>query len=215
MTSITKLGWTALVLALAVIAIDQAAKAWILTGLNLPQIFEEWLFKPTGMADTAIDRSCTIVAGCSGYRPGGKGGFSRSLPPSPSFIGGAGAIRSTTQDLCRWHNALLSGRILNWASLNAMLTPARFNNGQVAWEQGAHERLLYGFGQGLGMLGAQPIIAHGGRLNGFTGQLRSAALEKVTIACLYNCDGTGIGEYLESERAVRVEALRLGLATQA
>jgi signal peptidase II len=36
MTSITKLGWTALILALAVIAIDQAAKAWILTGLNLP-----------------------------------------------------------------------------------------------------------------------------------------------------------------------------------
>src|ERR1700744_4497401 len=36
MTSITKLGWTALILALAVIVIDQATKAWILTGLNLP-----------------------------------------------------------------------------------------------------------------------------------------------------------------------------------
>ena len=36
MTSITKLGWTALILALAVIAIDQATKAWILNGLNLP-----------------------------------------------------------------------------------------------------------------------------------------------------------------------------------
>ncbi|HLZ75341.1 signal peptidase II [Phenylobacterium sp.] len=36
MTSITKLGWTALVLALAVVVIDQATKAWILTGLNLP-----------------------------------------------------------------------------------------------------------------------------------------------------------------------------------
>ena len=36
MTSITKLGWTALILALCVIAIDQATKAWILTGLNLP-----------------------------------------------------------------------------------------------------------------------------------------------------------------------------------
>ena len=36
MTSITKLGWTALVLALAVVVIDQATKAWILNGLNLP-----------------------------------------------------------------------------------------------------------------------------------------------------------------------------------
>ena len=36
MTSITKLGWTALVLALAVILVDQGAKYWILTGLDLP-----------------------------------------------------------------------------------------------------------------------------------------------------------------------------------
>jgi signal peptidase II len=36
MTSITKLGWTALALALAVILIDQATKAWVLTGLDLP-----------------------------------------------------------------------------------------------------------------------------------------------------------------------------------
>ena len=36
MTSTTKLGWTALILAVAVVAIDQATKAWILTGLNLP-----------------------------------------------------------------------------------------------------------------------------------------------------------------------------------
>jgi signal peptidase II len=36
MTSITKLGWTALMLALSVIAIDQGAKYWILADLNLP-----------------------------------------------------------------------------------------------------------------------------------------------------------------------------------
>jgi signal peptidase II len=36
MTSITKLGWMALALALAVILIDQGAKYWILSDLNLP-----------------------------------------------------------------------------------------------------------------------------------------------------------------------------------
>jgi signal peptidase II len=36
MTSITKLGWTALILALAVVALDQGTKYWILADLNLP-----------------------------------------------------------------------------------------------------------------------------------------------------------------------------------
>jgi signal peptidase II len=36
MTSITKFGRMALVLAVAVIAVDQATKVWILNGLNLP-----------------------------------------------------------------------------------------------------------------------------------------------------------------------------------
>jgi signal peptidase II len=36
MTSITKLGWTALTLALAIIAVDQAVKYWILADLELP-----------------------------------------------------------------------------------------------------------------------------------------------------------------------------------
>ena len=38
MTGITKLGGMALALAVAVVVADQAIKAWILTGLNLPQL---------------------------------------------------------------------------------------------------------------------------------------------------------------------------------
>ena len=38
MTGITRLGGMALVLAVAVVVADQAIKAWILTGLNLPQL---------------------------------------------------------------------------------------------------------------------------------------------------------------------------------
>jgi signal peptidase II len=38
MSGITKLGATALALAAAVVVADQAMKAWILTGLNLPQL---------------------------------------------------------------------------------------------------------------------------------------------------------------------------------
>ncbi|MDB5434550.1 MAG: lspA [Phenylobacterium sp.] len=38
MTGITKLGWMALVLAALIVVADQATKAWILTGLDLPQL---------------------------------------------------------------------------------------------------------------------------------------------------------------------------------
>ena len=36
MSTITRLGWTALILAAAVVVVDQAAKYWILSVLNLP-----------------------------------------------------------------------------------------------------------------------------------------------------------------------------------
>jgi len=38
MNRITKLGWMALILAALIVVADQATKAWILTGLDLPQL---------------------------------------------------------------------------------------------------------------------------------------------------------------------------------
>ena len=123
-----------------------------LSGQSLGAFSKKHLFDRAGMTQTAIDASCQVSEGCHGYRNNFRAphGFDRAQALAPSFIGGAGAIRSTTEDLVLWHDALLSGKVLKPESVQAMLTPAVLKNGKPALERGGPEPLEYGFGRGRG-----------------------------------------------------------------
>ncbi len=179
------------------------------SGLPFAQFLQQRIFNPVGMAGTGIDSSAAAPA-CCGYRPNhlAGAGFGPVYPVSPSFIGGAGAIRSCTEDLCRWHDALLHGRVLEPAGVVAMLTPARLSDGRFV----VAEREGYGFGQRLGMENGQPYLMHGGMVNGFASHLRSYPVAGITVACLYNCDGVGSGGFWQAQHDLRIEASRLALA---
>ena len=175
--------------------------------------FCHWhLFKPAGMDDSAIDSVAAVVPDvCNGYRPDFRAPneFDPIKAISPSFGLGAGGIRSTTEDLCAWHAALLGGKILKPASLKTMFTPMRLNNGQLAFERNGPEKMEYGCGLGMGMMGDRLYISHGGRVNGFTGHLRSFPRDKLTLSIQYNSDGSGAGGFMPAQRALRFEATRL------
>lgn len=168
------------------------------------------LFKPADMTASGIDSLSAEKRDCSGgYRSNhmGGAGFGPVYPVSPSFIGGAGAIRSSTEDLARWHHALIAGRVLKAPSLRAMVTPSRLRDGAYV----VAEREGYGLGQRLGMEYGRPYFMHGGMVNGFASHLRSYPVERVTVACLYNCDGVGSRGFWAAQRALRTQASRLGL----
>ena len=179
------------------------------SGVPFAQFLHERIFAPVGMGGSGID-AMADAAKCCGYRPNHLAGlgFGPVYPVSPSFIGGAGAIRSCTDDLCRWHNALLTGKILKPQSVVAMLTPQRLKDGRVVVAE--HEG--YGFGQRLGMEYGRPYLMHGGMVNGFASHLRSYPLDGVTVACLYNCDGVGSGGFWMAQHNLRKEASRLALS---
>jgi CubicO group peptidase (beta-lactamase class C family) len=183
-----------------------------LSGQSFADFCCKHLFERAGMANTTIDQNCEVTnAVTRGYTPT-RGGFLPNLPVSPTFLRGAGAIRSTTEDLCRWHAALLNHQIIKPYSLEAMMTPALLKNGKPAWERQGHEPLNYGFGVGLGVTeDSRRYCTHGGRINGFTGHLRSFIDEQVTLAILYNCDGGGSAQFSAAQKALRQEASRLGL----
>jgi len=184
------------------------------SGLAFADALRQWIFVPAGLASTQVDPTCTAAVPCSGYRPDYRapGGFDLNLPISPSFAGGAGGMRSSTEDLCRWHDALWNGRILTMDSVKTMLTPVRLNNGQPAFENRS-EALQYGLGMGLGVSNGWAVTSHGGRINGFTGTLRSIPDARLTMAALYNSDGSGMGRFSAGQKAIKNEALRLGLET--
>ena len=185
-----------------------------IAGMPFAEALRQWIFVPAGLASTQVDPTCTAAVPCVGYRPDyhAPDGFDLNLAISPSFAGGAGGMRSSTEDLCRWHDALWNGRVLGMDSVKAMLTPVRLNNGEPAFENRS-EALQYGLGQGLGISNGWAVMSHGGRINGFTGTLRSIPDARLTMAALYNSDGSGMGRFSAGQKAIKTEALRLGLET--
>ncbi|WAC49609.1 serine hydrolase [Asticcacaulis sp. SL142] len=185
-----------------------------LSGMSFAQFCAERLFHPAGMTQSSIDTVDTVItSGSNGYRPEFRAphGFVENKPLSATFIAGAGAIRSTTEDLILWHHALMNGKVLKPDSVTAMMTPALLKNGQPAFERRGAEPLEYGFGLGLGLEDDRRFATHGGRINGFTGHLRSYHDDQLTLAILYNCDGSGAAQFMPMQKKLRKEASRLGL----
>ncbi len=182
------------------------------SGMPYADFIAKNLFAPAGMTGSGIDALASVRPDCcGGYRPNHLpgAGFGPVYPVSPSFIGGAGAIRSSTEDLVRWHHALLNGHVLKPESVMAMLRPGKLDTG--AYILAEHEG--YGYGQRLGMEYGQPYFMHGGMVNGFASHLRSYPVDRVTVACLYNCDGVGGGGFWLAQHDLRIEASRLALTS--
>src|SRR6185437_8443054 len=134
----------------------------------------ERLFEPIGLRSTAVDDAAEIVPNrVSGYTPNPKAasGFANASFISMTYPGGAGDLRSTPEDLCRWHTALLGGRVLRAESLRAMLTPVRLRDGSLPFNKemakalGEDKPIEYGFGIGLGDFEGHHYVEHGGGIN--------------------------------------------------
>jgi CubicO group peptidase (beta-lactamase class C family) len=87
------------------------------------QFVQENIFNPLGMKDSGYDSNSEIILHrASGYTPGPNGvtnaGYiDMTIPLS------AGALYSTTEDLLRWEQGLMGGKLLSPASLEKMTNP--------------------------------------------------------------------------------------------
>lgn len=180
------------------------------------------LFEPAGMTRTAVDDAADVVPDrASGYSmdPRRPGEFRNAPFISMSFPGAAGAMRSSATDLCRWHSALLGGRIVKPETLRVMLTPARLGNGElpdapprpVAAKDAPKQPMKYGFGLFLGDFEGRGYIEHDGGIFGFVSRFRSFWPQQVTVAVLVNFDGFDTPAKGERVLAVRDAAARAAL----
>ncbi|MGH6875888.1 MAG: serine hydrolase domain-containing protein [Rhizomicrobium sp.] len=168
-----------------------------ITGSALAEAMQSLVFAPLGLKDTAFDNSADVVRGrASGYTPGDKGGSF----VHPDYIpieeaGGAGAMRSTADDLCAWHHRLLNAELFDSTRVEEMVTPGRLRDGQLS---GTHRFLptdaAYGDTQyGFGLLLPPPTkgersILHYGAINGFAACLETYVDLGLTLAVLCNAD---------------------------
>lgn len=153
------------------------------------------LFTPLGLTRTAVDVASEVVpnrANGYGNDPAAPSGFENASWTSMTYPGGAGNIRSTCEDLCAWHTALLGGKVLQPAMLDAMLTPVTLNDGSLPMQQnreGGKVATRYGFGIGVGPIDGHRAVSHGGNIQGFASNVQTLQDENVTIAMMINSDG--------------------------
>ena len=168
------------------------------TNVSLSQAFAEIICGPLGLTATAVDHASDIVAHrASGYSPtdNNETPFANAAFVEIFNAGGAGAMRSTASDLCRWHTALLAGRLFGPAEVSLMTTPGKLRDGRLSSaNRFSPNDANYGETQyACGLLVSPPSdphpnILHYGYIDGFAAVLQTYVNERVTMAVLCNGD---------------------------
>jgi D-alanyl-D-alanine carboxypeptidase len=115
------------------------------------------IFRPLGMTRTAFATNAAADDVAVGYRVDVKNDVYRAYPWDLAWLGGAGAMTSTVEDLGRWNVALFDHRVLQPASLAEMWHGLPSGSGQGSYAMGWIEDAL----------GSHRYLWHNGQVGGF------------------------------------------------
>jgi D-alanyl-D-alanine carboxypeptidase len=191
------------------------------SGQPLPTVFKTRFFDPLGMTHTALDDEADIVSGrASGYAAEGPGKFKNAGFIDMTYPGGAGSIRSTASDLAKWDAALFGGKVVKPASLTAMTTPGKLNDGSSSSTAIAKmyaaagmpaNHVEYGYALMLSDVGGHWKVDHGGGIDGFNASNTVFPKDHVSVTVLSNTIGKDVG----AKVADKIERLAIGLPAEA
>ncbi len=169
------------------------------TKQSLAKTASQLIFEPLGLTHTAFDNHSEAVKNrASGYS---GTGISETPFVNADFIpieqtGGAGAIRTNADDLCRWHHSLLYGTFLSAEAREALIEPAKLKEGSPItkgrFDPNDNNMGETSYGYGL-MLDRSTknhgvIAMHNGFVSGFSAYLATHVPSKLTVACMCNAD---------------------------
>lgn len=182
------------------------------SGENLRDYLQKHVIAKAGLsADTALDddEREILPRRAEGYdavsdKPGTyiKADFLSMTVPA-----GAGAMRSTVQDLATWHQALFTNKVVSAKSVAEMTKPGRLKDGRLSSENisrpaGApapqprkDPAPTYALGLSVGTMGGHKIISHTGGIQGFNASLSTFPDDHITIVVLTNTsNGAGVAQ---------------------
>jgi CubicO group peptidase (beta-lactamase class C family) len=158
-------------------------------------LMQERVFGPLGMRQTVAEHVDSLIpfrahfytrADTVGGEPGDGGGGIVNAPwVDNSYKWAGGGFLSTTDDLARFGQALLDGRLLKPETRELLWTPQRTRGGEDT-----------GYGMGWGIVvdsAGRRRVGHTGGSMGGTANLIIYPRERVVLALLVNSDNTFIG----------------------
>jgi D-alanyl-D-alanine carboxypeptidase len=167
-------------------------------GKPLSEAMSELLFQPIKLTSTAFDHAADVVPNrVAGYTPSGMQGvpYANAQWIPIEEAGGAGALRATADDLCRWHNQLFGGHVISATLLNTMIEPGRLRNGALSGTSrfSADDKAMGEVQYAMGLLIPPPLqgrrtVLHYGNINGFSACLETYIDQGITVAILCNAD---------------------------
>jgi CubicO group peptidase (beta-lactamase class C family) len=140
------------------------------TRIPFERVLRERIFAPAGMSHSAAGSQQSPGVASSGFTT--IFGFSAPMVDwNLDWLGGAGSLRSTPDDLLRWDDALFDGRIVSQRSVAQMTTPYKDE---------------YGFGLVIQRLKSGTLIWHNGATSNAHSMLIRYVPQNVTIAVVGN-----------------------------
>jgi CubicO group peptidase (beta-lactamase class C family) len=129
-----------------------------LTGQSYAANLEQSIFQPLALQNTYYVLPPANLA-AAGYRNSGAG-LVPAIIWDRSAAFAAGALSTNVDDLAKWDDALLSGKVVSAASFQQMTTSnGFFQNG-----------FSYGFGLALSTFNNRKLMWHSGQIGGFTAE---------------------------------------------
>jgi len=182
------------------------------TGKPFAAALHELILAPLALTMTAGDDPAQIVPGrASGYAPTGEAAapFLNAAYMDVAASGGAGCLRSSVADLCRWHHLLLGGALFPQRYVDLMLRPGKLRDGRVSGaNRFSPNDANYGdvnYACGLLVSGPSdpnPSILHYGFISGFSAALQTYLRDQVTFVALCNADPNPGLPFRDIRRAV-------------
>lgn len=151
----------------------------IISGRSYGDYIEENIFKPIGMINSHYANPARIIKNRVGLYSQGPEGYMNTPYLSMTIPYAAGSILSTVEDLYKWHQAVVNGKVVKKETLQLAFNPYRLNDGTT---------IEYGFGWGLGFIQGSRTIEHGGAIHGAKSMTIYNPEHDVYVAVLANCD---------------------------
>lgn len=137
-----------------------------ITGMSYEEYIAENIFQPLNMSHTSLDTDNTTAVGYT-YLDGEP---ATMVAMHPTYTYACGGIRSTSKDLMKWANAVLSKQLISEESWNEVF-----------------DRGSFGYGYGWYIAGNQYF--HGGATYGFNSYLSIWPEDNIKVVVLSNKDG--------------------------
>jgi CubicO group peptidase (beta-lactamase class C family) len=146
------------------------------SGLSLAEFTKQTIFIPAGMTNTEWrDNHNRIVKDRSiAYRLT-KNGYETLMPNEDAY--GSGGLLTTTEDLLKWNDFYLTGKLGTPSLLSKQIKVEKFNNGKMN---------DYAAGLGIGKFKGQTLIQHSGATAGYRAFLEIFPDINLSIAILSN-----------------------------